>query len=494
MEIFDLCIVGSGPSAAALYDKVNRIHPSIRVCILEAGAYGTSVNKSKTALPSENFRLNPTHRIGVGGTSELWHYVLAPLDPIDFEERPYLNAPGWPIRYDSLQKHYDEVLEFLGLPGIEIFDNNLCGEDIEDLNLNELAELFVPKIFVQLKKRWRALEFWTAKSVKIEFNHFVYKIELNSGGLRFYTLDENGNNNAPVFARFGVVAAGGLNTPQVLYNSDIDPFAKSNVGKYLLDHPMGVGMQLRRDRSYNFEMLTSKKEKLLNRKIAFRLREEEQLIRKLPNSSFYFKPSFAEGYSEFTEDLKAKILTYRSDIVSGRLPFRTSIDLLKDWDLVAQVIAYKTGFLNRVSLFDVFCVTEQVRGTSNLSFEQTPEGFYRAQCNWSVDEIDVTLNQSVLRLIADWVWNAPTSGRVTVDPAEIDWSTRCTSAAHHIGSAPMAENSSLGVVDPSCQVFGTNGRLFVADASVMPSAGCANVTLTSMALANRVGEFLNEAL
>ena len=233
---------------------------------------------------------------------------------------------------------------------------------------------------------------------------------------------------------------------------------------------------------------------MVNRKIAFRLREEEQFKRKLPNSSFYFKPSFAEGYSEFTEDLKAKILTYRSDIVEGRLPFRTSIDLLRDWDLVAQVIAYKTGLLSRVSLFDVFCVTEQIRGTSNLSFEQTPEGFFRAHCNWNVDEIDATLNQQTLGLIADWVRKAETSGRVTADPSDIDWNSRSTSAAHHIGTAPMAESPSLGVVDETCSVFGTNGRLFVADASVMPSAGCANVTLTSMALANRVGGFLHEAL
>jgi choline dehydrogenase-like flavoprotein len=45
------------------------------------------------------------------------------------------------------------------------------------------------------------------------------------------------------------------------------------------------------------------------------------------------------------------------------------------------------------------------------------------------------------------------------------------------------------VVDPNCQVHGING-LYVADASVLPSAGAVNTALTIGALALRAGDHI----
>ena len=62
-------------------------------------------------------------------------------------------------------------------------------------------------------------------------------------------------------------------------------------------------------------------------------------------------------------------------------------------------------------------------------------------------------------------------------------------AHHHAGTTRMAEHVGDGVVDTNCAVFAT-GNLFVAGASVFPTAGFANPTLTIVALSLRLAEHL----
>ena len=58
---------------------------------------------------------------------------------------------------------------------------------------------------------------------------------------------------------------------------------------------------------------------------------------------------------------------------------------------------------------------------------------------------------------------------------------------HETGSAVMGLDPSASVVDATGQVHGVDG-LYVADASVLPSAGAVNTGLTIIALAMRTGD------
>jgi choline dehydrogenase-like flavoprotein len=60
---------------------------------------------------------------------------------------------------------------------------------------------------------------------------------------------------------------------------------------------------------------------------------------------------------------------------------------------------------------------------------------------------------------------------------------------HHIGTARMGDDASSGVVDPNGEVWGCHG-LFVAGTAVLPTSGFANPTLTAVALAFRLAEYL----
>ncbi|MBX3592709.1 MAG: GMC family oxidoreductase, partial [Burkholderiaceae bacterium] len=62
-------------------------------------------------------------------------------------------------------------------------------------------------------------------------------------------------------------------------------------------------------------------------------------------------------------------------------------------------------------------------------------------------------------------------------------------AHHHAGTTRMHDDPRFGVVDRECRVHGT-ANLFVAGASVFPTAGFANPTLTIVALALRLAHRL----
>jgi len=76
-------------------------------------------------------------------------------------------------------------------------------------------------------------------------------------------------------------------------------------------------------------------------------------------------------------------------------------------------------------------------------------------------------------------------GRVEGDPTRpLD-----PGAHHHSGTTRMDSDPALGVVDADGRVYGTE-NLFVTGASVFPSAGFANPTLTIVALALRLADHL----
>ncbi|PNH66212.1 hypothetical protein VD0002_g3083 [Verticillium dahliae] len=66
-------------------------------------------------------------------------------------------------------------------------------------------------------------------------------------------------------------------------------------------------------------------------------------------------------------------------------------------------------------------------------------------------------------------------------------------SAHQMGTCRMAANEDEGVVDPRGRVFGTEG-LYVADASVFPSASGVNPMITNMAIAEWIAMGVSKEL
>lgn len=62
-----------------------------------------------------------------------------------------------------------------------------------------------------------------------------------------------------------------------------------------------------------------------------------------------------------------------------------------------------------------------------------------------------------------------------------------------MGTCRMGKSPKTSVVDPDCQVWGTDG-LYVVDASVFPSASGVNPMVTNMAIADAASRNLARSL
>jgi choline dehydrogenase-like flavoprotein len=111
--------------------------------------------------------------------------------------------------------------------------------------------------------------------------------------------------------------------------------------------------------------------------------------------------------------------------------------------------------------------------------------------HWTVGEAE----QRTCRAVAEAAraaFEGAGLGRVVLEPWLDDLDAvrrRAEDFYHHAGTTRMAASASDGVVDVHGAVHGTTG-LHVAGASVFPTSGYANPTLTIVALALRLGHHL----
>jgi choline dehydrogenase-like flavoprotein len=115
-------------------------------------------------------------------------------------------------------------------------------------------------------------------------------------------------------------------------------------------------------------------------------------------------------------------------------------------------------------------------------------GLPRARVHWRWSATNQQHLERVRALIADDVRSSGI-GRLVIRPdAPID-----PNMHHHMGTTRMHADPRLGVVNEHGRVHGVS-NLFVAGASVFPSGGHANPTLTIVALACRLADYLKSSV
>jgi choline dehydrogenase-like flavoprotein len=110
----------------------------------------------------------------------------------------------------------------------------------------------------------------------------------------------------------------------------------------------------------------------------------------------------------------------------------------------------------------------------------------RLVLDWT-DEEQAGLNR-LRDLLGEWFRSARLGRLIAHHDARPD-----LNAHHHAGTTRMGVSQEDGVVDSEGQVFGLD-NLYVAGASVFPSAGFANPTLTIVALARRLARHIGASL
>ncbi len=496
----EVCIIGTGIGGGTL---VNRLAAKgCRFVVLEAGSA-----KKSDSVTFENvgrhFVMPATRSIELGGTSNLWHGVLSPLDRADFETRSWVPGSGWPITYDELLPHYREAAELLGVERYAYYDQaGLPEEFARQVPLMPFdGKVIENKFFQQPLAVTRFKRIVTRAVIDSQDRHCllnVVALELLPGeGKRVVdrVLARTASGRSiEVRAKAFVVAAGALETPRLLLNSrkfgDAGVGNQNDlVGRYLMDHPMGNLLQVQFKKRLRAPIYSdTKSSPAVKLKTGLLFTREIQEREGLPNHCFFIRPSFVEGIDDESERIKLALLTLRH----RRMTFSDFVKVVTNMNVIAQVLAYKTWLKVTYRYGDLFFLTEQMPSADSrvtLSDKKDRFGYPIARVDWRVSRADLETMQRSFRVITTQAFSREHFDFTHKAWTDTGWEERFSSAAHHVGTVRMGATARTGVVDSSLRVFGAE-NLYVCDGSVFTTAGNVNNSLTISALACRLADRL----
>ncbi len=495
---------------------------STQVVLVESGGwttrddtqdmYGGEVERPFRGLQAGRARV-------FGGTTTLWGGQCIPLDPIDFEVRPWVEYSGWPITRADLAPYYDRAKQRLNIAP-EAFDEPVWqrfGLDPLDLDADRL--MAIHGVFIRqpdLGQRFRA-ELAAAANIRVLLHANTVRLNTDASGtqIRQVVFRDLAGREGQITARRVVLCAGGIENARLLLLSNQaspdgpdaqGPHAKGLgnshdlVGRFLQDHPCGRSAEIvttnPRRLQDHWNMLYGRRAHYLPKlALSEAAQRSEQVLNCVGRLEYEYEPgSGMQAVRELFSDLRAR---RRPPGLRRKLAAlgRGSPDLaVTGWRLMAWGLSPATK-PRRIYLeaFTEQAPTPDSRVT--LGDSRDALGLRRVKVDWRLD----ASVWKTLRVFTRCVQEEFTRlGLGEVRPA--DWLAQKEPPAsvlidsyHPAGTTRMAQRPEEGVVDTDCQVFGVHG-LYIAGSSVFPTSGAANPTLTLIAMALRLAERLRDEL
>ncbi len=532
----DVCVVGAGPAGIALALALSG--RGLSVLLLEAGRrpqdpLAQALYEGELANPLHS----PPHRYrmrGLGGSSTRWGGRCMPFDPIDFERRDWVVAPGWPIAYDELRPHYvaanalaeagrfayDAREAFPALPPL------VTGFNSDIVRTTGLERFSCPTDFGRRYARRLQL----ATDVQVLEGAVCTAIRLQADGLAVDWLDiaTLAGNRLRARARAVVLAAGGLETARLmLCSNDVVPQGVGNrhdvVGRYYMCHLAGnVGtLEIHgtpADVRHGYEVDADGVYCRRRLSIAHSHQRHEGLLNAVARLHFprITDPSHGSGvlsglflarrfisyeYGRRLQDpqagsLAAQARHLRNLVCDGA----DTAAFLGHW-IARRTLAQRKFpsviLRNRTNRFSLELHGEQVpHPASRVSLGDTVDalGLRRLRVDWRHQPQDIdSLARTLDWIAAEFARTGAGRLRFRRETLEEDLLRHGAYGGHHIGTARMGLDPRTSVVDAQCRVHSVR-NLFVAGSAVFPTASQANPTLTLVALSLRLAQHLASRL
>lgn len=498
-RVYDVCICGAGIAGISLALALSE---RLEVALLEGGGYEPSEESADVykgrSVGRPYYDLTTTRLRYFGGTSNNWGGWCRALDDYDFEPKPYVNASGWPIRKNHLDRYLEQAQSILdidpGRPKGRVAESNALAAAIDNSRDLEAFDYWwsPPTRFGQ--KYRDPLQ--RAHNVSCFLNANVVDIVLfdDLSRVREFEVRTYAGKAFSVRARSFVLAAGGIENPRLLLNSNAqkkDGLGNEHglVGRFFADHPHHkVGEFLLQDRA---------------RQVFAGLRMAPQ--ERTKHVYKYFAPSkeFMSREKILSFGLRFEPYVGSSESLRENFKFRLRRAVCASGSVEAAV--------ERLSGRDVPCGDGVLRiasepapnRSSRITLDREVDRFgkRRIALDWKLSALDkrtiriaatrfgmalADADQGRLRL-ADWL---------LAKDEEIELPALGTDdigGNHHMCTTRMGTTPREGVVDPSQRVFGTD-NLYVAGSSVFPTTGHANPTFTIVQMTLRLANHLNEIL
>ena len=501
----NVCIIGAGAAGIAIARELDGT--GLSVALLESGGFhqervaqalnqGTNEDFGALPLDESRFRL-------FGGTTSRWAGWCRPLDPIDFEPRNWIPSSGWPITRADLDEWYVRANVVCETP----WNDDLAVADWP-LDRDRVAiaafRLSPPTHFGRVHRG----QLQRSTNVTVYLGATAVRLERRSEGplsrVNCATLD---GRRFAVTARIYVLATGGIENARLLLASSSDSaHAPGNshdlVGRFYMDHPAlfsGVFTPSPRcppiDRFSTEHVSNPGKSTRVTG--AFALPESVLREEQLAGSVTRFVPRPAYTLMRSWDHPAAVSARWLAHSVRNRKVPDRAVDHLRraarDVPAVLRALAdaggHALGPETRIAMRTwVECVPDASNRVT-LSTKQNAFGPL-AHLVWRTGSIE---KRSLLRLHAllDEELRRLRFGTIEqLMTSESDpWPPSQVGASHHMGTTRMSDSARQGVVDRNCRVHDCP-NLFVAGSSVFPTAGYANPTLTIVALALRLADYI----
>ncbi|MEZ5978111.1 MAG: GMC family oxidoreductase [Planctomycetota bacterium] len=534
---FDVVVVGSGPAGGTLANEL--AGKGLRVAVLESGRRSpTARGDALRAVEFDGLPIKEYSRERVlGGASTTWAGLSSPLDPIDFESRPVLSRPGWPIERAALVPYWQRAAERFRFPEFASFDPS----SLADLRAKgDVAPTFAgidEKVFLaRTEPQDFGREFqapYEGDDVHLLLDATVLELVPDESRRRVAAVKVRNSEGRELEVRGErfVLATGGIENARLLLGSA--GFGErgvgnehDQVGRCFMNHPKNYhGVLTLRAPVQSLPYFFGCMYRGFAGYAGLRLDEETQRGRGLLNSYVRFEPLFPWSDSEGVESLVllAKRSKFLLDHWRRRGAKGDAVVELRDysetgddsdlqnarkkggdwvrlgWNVVAdapRVARYATSRLferrrpkvRRVRLRNFMEMEPDPSNRVVLSDARDADGRPVPRVASRCTELDrrslvelheVLRNEFARTGLGDLESSLSVEGEWPIDQ----------DASHHLGTTRMGDDPRTSVVDRDLRVHGV-ANLHVAGGSVFATSGCANPTYTIVALSIRLAEHL----
>jgi choline dehydrogenase-like flavoprotein len=537
----DVCIIGGGPAGIAIAREL--AGTPISVILVETGGWRPNkltqeLNEAELVSRSRHPPPEMYRERRFGGSSTIWGGRCVPLIRSDFEFRTHVANSGWPIPYDELVPYYSRALSYCEA-GEFAFDPdclNATGSIIDGLGSAEISvglERFSPP--TDFGRRFKT-DLRGSSILKVLLDTNCTRL-LSSNCGRYVEAVECSTvsgNNFRVFAKYMVVAAGGLESVRLLAASNEKfPTGLANssgvLGRYYMSHLEGTLGTLQaaagRRVSWNFARTRDgiyakhyirlsdqiqRRQQLRN--MIFRLhhanpmdpRHGDPVLSLMYVAKRFILPEYRRKITtvelESLDRLSrgsALVAHHVSNIAKSPWPL---IKFLSSWIYKRHVCYRRIPYVALYSKHGAYPLDYNAEQTPlydsrvSLTHDKDRFGVPKLRIDWRVCPEDIASIAASYRCMRRILARTNVAAVIYDDDA-LNESVKQAIAVggHHLGTARMSDDPRRGVVNRQCRTHDVE-NLYIAGSAVFPTSGSANPTLTIVALAIRIADRLKTRL